>query len=402
MTSIVLFALLVLFAGAIAYGATTAPQRSRFLEHARRVLRWLADAAPLRDPEIASFWTLLRQRTPLAPLTPALAALNVMVFVLMLGSAGAIGTPDTVIAWGGSFGPRTTNGEWWRLVTTMFVHVSVLQLLADVIGLLAVGLVLERLVGPLAFAVVYAASGVSSTALGLEASPTSMIIGPSGAIFGLYGLMFTVAARSVLYKSLARPPLAIAKYLGPAAVVFGLCSLLTGWVASGPELAAVVVGCLSGLVVGRGIGEQRAPAMFSVPLAAGAIAMVVVTVQPLSGMTDVRPEVHRLVATEHEMAARYQRATDRFINGRITAGELAGVIDRDILPELQTLHVRFASLQHVPDEQRPLVDAAQKYLRLRDESWRLRSNGLNVGSERMLKQAERSEMAAHAALNEIE
>jgi len=130
--------------------------------------------------------------------------------------------------------------------------------------------------------------------------------------------------------------------------------------------------------------------------------MVVVTVQPLSGMTDVRPEVHRLVTTEHEMAARYQRATDRFINGRITAGELAGVIDRDILPELQTLHVRFASLQHVPDEQRPLVDAAQKYLQLRDESWRLRSNGLNVGSERMLKQAERSEMAAHAALNEIE
>jgi len=102
------------------------------------------------------------------------------------------------------------------------------------------------------------------------------------------------------------------------------------------------------------------------------------------------------------MSARYQRATNQFINGHITAAALAAVIDREILPEVQTLHVHFASLQHVPDEQKPLLAAAQKYVRLRDESWRTRSKGLNVGSVDMLRQAERSEMAAHDTLREIE
>lgn len=402
MTSLILLVLLVLFGGFVAYGTTTAPQRKQFLEHAERMRRRLIDAAPLRDHQIASFWTLLRERTPLAPLTPALAAVNVIVFVLILRGAGAISSLDTVVAWGGSFGPRTTNGEWWRLVTAMFVHVSVLHLIADVIGLLAVGLMLERLVGPLAFAVVYAASGVSSTALGLDASPTGISVGASGAIFGLYGLLLMVVGRSSLRSAMVQMPLAVARYLLPAAAAFGLYSLVTGWVASGPELSAFVVGCLSGLLVGRGVGEQRAPAMFAVPIVAAAAAMVIVTVQPLSGMTDVRPEIHRLVTAEQEMTARYQRATNQFIHGYITAEALAGVIDHDILPKMQTLKLQVASLQHVPDEQKPLLAAAQKYVQLRDESWRTRSKALNVGSQSLLKQAERSEMTANDTLREIE
>ena len=401
-TSLILFVLFVLFGGGVAYGATTAPQRKQYLEQAERMRRRLSDAAPLRDPQIASFWTLLRERTPLAPMTPALAALNALVFVLMLCGTGAMSSPDTVIAWGGNFGPRTTNGEWWRLLTAMFVHGSALHLFADLIGLLAVGVVLERLVGPLAFAVVYVASGVSSIAFGLETSPTGMTVGAAGAIFGLYGLMLTVAVRSALRRSMVNVPLAVAKYLVPIGAAFSLYSLVTGWVASGPELSAFFIGCLSGLVIGRGIGEPPAPAMLTVPIIAGAVVVVVATVWPLRGMTDVRPAIQQLVTTEQKMSARYQRATSQFINGHITADALAAVIDREILPEVQTLHVRFASLQHVPDQQRPLLAVAQKYLQLRDESWRTRSKGLTAGSVDMLRQAERSEMAANDTLREIE
>lgn len=401
MAAVFLIVLLVLAVGCVAYGASNPPERKRFLEHAVRLRRRLVDAAPLRDADIAACWTLLRQRTRWAPLTPALVGLNVVVYALMVSSADAINSSDTLIAWGGSFGPRTTNGEWWRLATTLFVHVSALHLFVDVAGLLAVGLVLERLVGPLPFAVVYAASGLSSTALGLEASPTGVTVGASGAIFGLYGLMLTVAARSVLHRSMVKIPFAVARYVAPAAMLFALYSLATIWVASGPELSALVIGCLSGLLVGRGIGEQRAPAMLSVPIAAGALAMVVVTVQPLNGMTDVRPEMLRLVAEEHEMAARYQRATKQFLGGHITADALAAVIDREILPRMKVQRVRVAALQHVPVEQQPLLTAANKYLDQRDESWRARAKGLSIGSERLLKQAERSEIAANETLREL-
>lgn len=402
MTSIILFVLLVLFGGAIAHSASTPPQRKHFFQQLERLRRRLVEAAPLRDPQIASFWTLLRERTPWAPLTPALAGLYLIVFVLMLFSAGPVSSTDTIIGWGGSFGPRTTHGEWWRLLTTMFVHASLLHVVMNVIGLLAVGLVLERLVGPLSFGVVYAAAGLSSTALGLEASPTGMTVGASGAIFGLYGLMLTVVGRGVFRRSTVKVPLAVARYVVPVGAVFGLYSFSTDWIASGPELTAFVLGGLSGVVLARGIGEEPAPAMFSVPIMAGALAMVVVTVMPLNGMTDVRPAIQQLVTAEQKMSARYQRATSQFLDGHINVAALAGVIDREILPELQTQQSRFAALQHVPDEQKPLLSGAQQYLQMRDESWRTRSKALNVGSESMLKQAERSEMAATEALRQIQ
>jgi len=287
-------------------------------------------------------------------------------------------------------------------VTTLFVHSSLLHLVADVVGLLAVGLVLERVVGPAAFAGVYLAAGVSSSAFGLMASPTGVSVGASGAIFGMYGLMLAVAIRSVIDGSTPKIPLALARRLAPAAAVFVVYNLVTSAIASGPELAALLVGCLSGLFVARSIGEQPAPAIRTVSIVVGAIVMVVVTVRPLSGMTDMRPEIHRLVTAEEEMAARYRAATDQFTSGRITIHALAVVIDHDIMPELQASRARVASLKGVPDEQKPLLAAAEKYLQLRDESWRIRSKALTMSSISMLRQADMSEVESRNVLRRIE
>ena len=61
--------------------------------------------------------------------TPALVALNVTVFLIILVGPGALADPQTLVGWGGNFGPRTTNGEWWRLVTATFVHSEMLPIL---------------------------------------------------------------------------------------------------------------------------------------------------------------------------------------------------------------------------------------------------------------------------------
>jgi membrane associated rhomboid family serine protease len=396
------FIILSLCVGWLVHRTTTPVERKRFLELTLRKHRQFVGAAGLRNPRVVAFWEVLRERTPSAPVTPALVGLNIFVFVLMLFGTGATGTPDHLIAWGGSFGPRTTNGEWWRLVTTMFVHVSFLHLFADLAGLVAVGVVLERLVGPLAFAAVYVAAGVSSTALGLIGSPFGVSVGASGAIFGLYGLLLAAVMRSVFNNSTPKLPLALAKCLAPAAAVFTAYSLLTSAIASGPELSALLVGWLSGLFVARDIEERPAPVIRIAPILVAALAMVIVTVRPLSGMTDVTPEIHRLVIAEQEMAARYRTAIDQFTSGRISAQELAAVIDHDITPALQASQVRVASLERVPDEQKPLLVAAEQYLQLRDESWRIRSKALKMGSVSMLRQADMSEVTSRTAFRKIE
>ena len=156
--AVIVFLLLV---GGVAYRATTETERRRLLERAvRRVRRWQT-ASRLSDPHILSFWTLLRERTPFAPVTPVLVGLNLLLFVLMHLGHGAAGAPETLIAWGASAGPRTTNGEWWRLATMLFVHGSVLHLFVDLLGLIAVAPLLERLVGPAALLAVSGSAGLS-------------------------------------------------------------------------------------------------------------------------------------------------------------------------------------------------------------------------------------------------
>jgi membrane associated rhomboid family serine protease len=396
------FIILLLAVGWLVRRSTTAAERQRFVELMLRKRRQFVGAATRRHPEVVAFWEMRCERTPSAPVIPALVALNILVFVLMLFGSGALGAPETLIAWGGSSGPRTANGEWWRLVTTMFVHVSVLHLFVDLAGLLAVGVVLERLVGPLALAAVYVAAGVSSSAFALIASPTGVSVGASGAIFGLYGLMLAAAMGSVFHRSTPKVPLAFAMCLAPAAVVFTVYSLVTSAIASGPELAALLVGWISGLFMARDIEERPVPAIRTAPVMVAALAMVIVTVRPLSGMTDVTPEIHRLVIAEQEMAARYRTAIDQFTSGRINAQELATVIDHDITPVLQASQVRVASLERVPDEQKPLLVAAEQYLQLRDESWRIRSKALKMGSLSMLRQADMSEVTSRNAFRKIE
>ena len=105
-----LFALLAL-AGYAIY-VMTPQERDRLLQAGLKVVHRAKDAALDARDRQDPFRDALRERTPIVVATPALAILNALVFTMMLFSAGAFGDPATLIAWGGNFGPRTSNGEW--------------------------------------------------------------------------------------------------------------------------------------------------------------------------------------------------------------------------------------------------------------------------------------------------
>ena len=345
-----------------AHRATTGEERARLARATIAAIRDAWDRANRRASK-EPFSEALRERTPRVVVTPALVILNTVIFLLMLVGAGSLSDPETVVRWGGNFGPRTTNGEWWRLMATTFVHSGLLHLIINVAGLFQIGLVLERLVGPIAFAVTYAAAAVCASLLSLSLHPVTVNAGAAGAICGSYGLLFASAILNLRRRSTVTIPLVALKRLAPATAVFILYNLA----AAGPERALHLSGLLAGLVCGVVLTRNIADRTPSLRLVAGmtvaTVAIAAAFAVPLRGMAYVKPEIERVVAIEDRITGAYQAEVERFKDGRINAEKLAQVIDRTITPELQAARARLQTLTKVPHEQQPLVAAADEYLR---------------------------------------
>lgn len=388
----------------IAYRIMTAAERARFTRTIESVIRQLKDAITLRHRDLESFHDTLHARTRLAPITPTLIGVNVAVFVLMLWGTPPLSDPDTLIEWGGNFGPRTANGEWWRLITTLFVHASWLHLLANVLGFMQLGLILERLVGPLAFAVMYVAVGLFSSVINLSASPMAVHVGASGAIFGAYGLMIAVLMWGVVRRSVPIMPITAAKRVAPAIVAFVLYNVATDTSASVAEFSALIAGFACGLVMAGSVSEPKASvrriAMAGAAMLVAAVA-VAVPVRGIGEVVDATPELQRVVIEEERTTTTFRTAVDQFNTGRITAEALAEVIERAILPTVRATRERVDLLQKVYPQQQTLVAACKEYVRLRDESWRIRSAAFRQSSMSMLREADTIERASLEILGQI-
>ena len=345
-----------------------------------------------------SFDDALGQRTRLAIVTPVVAGLNAVILLLMIFAPGSISDPETLIAWGGNFAPRTTNGEWSRLVTAAFVHSGIFHLLVNTACLVQLGLILERLVGHVAFTAVYVAAAILASVVSLSIAPMSISVGASGAIFGMCGLFVAALFWGTLNRSSVTIPLKTLKTLAPAFTIFILFNLFSTDLATGAELAGLTVGLAGGFVLTRGVARKKPPMRLVASVLASTVLISLAAAAILRGVADVRPEIERILALEDRTAAIYQKAVDQFRLGAINAKALAHLIDRAIIPEVQAARARLKAIDGVPQEHEALVASADEYLRLRDESWRQRSDALHNANMPALRKADRTEHASLEAL----
>ena len=396
-----LFALLVLSGAALYF--MTPEERKRLAHRVAGALRTgvhtVTHPADPGDP----FGELLRARTRWPIVTPLLVALHVITFMLMAMGPTAIGDPQTAVHWGANYAPRTTNDEWARLILSTFVHGGVLHLLATVAGLVPLGLILERAVGSLTFAVIYLAAGLLASLVSLwTMSQTSITYGPSGAIFGLYGLLLASLIWAIVQRPPVGIPLTLVQRVAAAAVPFVLYNLLTDHLPRGPEVAGFGTGLIGGLLIARGVTREKPALRRAAVLAAATAVLAVAAAIPLRGVVDFRPHIAHIAAVEQRTAGVYDAAVGEFKLGRLPAKRLAQVIDKTILPDLQRVQARLTDLRGVPREQAPLVEAAQTYFKLREQSWRRRAEGLLRSNLVMLREAERTELAALEAFQKIQ
>lgn len=140
---------------------------------------------------------------------PVLIAVNVLAFVLTAVQAGSMSSnhlSSTFFSY--ALWPLlVAAGEWWRLLTSGFLHIGVVHLLMNMIALWVIGRDLEMLLGRVRFIAVYVLALLGGSAaiflMGEEAAP---VAGASGAV---YGLMGGIAVAALRLKVSLRPVLLV-------------------------------------------------------------------------------------------------------------------------------------------------------------------------------------------------
>jgi rhomboid protease GluP len=200
----------------------------------------------------------MRRPSPIAlyPATLSLIGLNALMFVTMvlLGISLAGPTPSQARLFGADFGPLTLNGQWWRLVTSMFVHYGILHIGLNMWCLWNLGRAAEQLMGRFSYLFAYFVSGIFGSIVSVYWHPLATGAGASGAIFGLAGVLVTY----VYFKKTPAHLQIDRKMLGSLGT-FILYNLAFGAAIPGISNAAHIGGLVMGLVVGALLPSATAP-----------------------------------------------------------------------------------------------------------------------------------------------
>lgn len=181
-------------------------------------------------------------------ITNILIGLNVLVYILLgiggdfLGGASS----ETILRWGGNTSYLIMEGQWWRLLSCLFLHCGLMHLLVNMYALFSVGSFLELMLGRALFLVAYLATGIcSGLASFLYYQDTLAVsVGASGAIAGVFGVSLFIILFGPLPGSMREQALKSVVYVILMNVGYGLVS------GRNLDHSAHIGGFVSGFVMG--------------------------------------------------------------------------------------------------------------------------------------------------------
>jgi rhomboid protease GluP len=184
-----------------------------------------------------------RRMRRLPPLTAALCAVLAAVFTAE-ASLEILDSAEALLLAGALSRDAVLAGQWWRLVSAVFLHGSLQHLLGNLIALFVLGMVCEHAFGRRQFLWLFVVSGIAGSVASMLTSPGPSV-GASGAIFGLQG------AAVVLFRRYRARLLVRDRRIGLVLIVWALFSIAQGVLTPFVDNGAHVGGLVAGAVLAR-------------------------------------------------------------------------------------------------------------------------------------------------------
>jgi len=208
-----------------------------------------------------------------------LVAINILVYIGMVLNGTNAFAPSSLdlFRFGGNFPPATVHGQWWRMLSSNFIHAGVIHIGFNMYILWVAGRRMERILGHTGFLITYLLSGLLGSVASLAFHAAHVTVGASGAIFGIYGALLGFLVRD--RNSISRP---VFLAIGKSTLIFLAYNLLFGLQVKNIDLSAHIGGLaggfLCGLALSRPLGESDGALRRYVNVATSVAGLLVVCV----------------------------------------------------------------------------------------------------------------------------
>ncbi|MFO7567967.1 MAG: rhomboid family intramembrane serine protease [Enhygromyxa sp.] len=327
--------------------------------------------------------------TPNPWVTWNLIGLNVLIWVAMVGFGVDAFEPsvEALLSWGGNLGLLTQSGQWWRLLTAMFLHAGIIHLAFNCYFAWVIGRICEQVFGAAAYVLVYFGSGLFASLVSVAWQPASVSVGASGALFGVFGafLGFTIRRREIL------PPEFVKSVRRNALILIGI-NLVIGFAVPGIDVAAHVGGLVAGLGIGYSIARlaekpvgsrQEAKAVRARAIGLTALATAAIL---LAGALGLPRYDNPMPVLDHNLT-RHDEVIGRYEDTREAEARIE-LLEREVIPMLREGEAELAALERVPARFGEVVEAYERYFGLQVRAYERELEGLRAGDPVAIAEAE--------------
>lgn len=179
-------------------------------------------------------------------LTMMIIAINILLFVLMYILGNGSEDNYTLVQFGAMVKELVQEGEFYRLLTSGFLHIGIFHLLCNMYCLYIVGGEVESFYGKWKFLLIYLGSAILGNLLSM-ATTTGISAGASGAIFGLFGALIYFGYHYRVY---------LGSVIRSQIIPLVILNLGIGFMLPGIDNAAHIGGLIGGVVLSAGLGVK--------------------------------------------------------------------------------------------------------------------------------------------------